>query len=118
MSPPQLIIRLINILGLEVGDYHHDAIWLIVPPPPGCQERQVYQAKLEGFGQECVPGQGRRAAQKAAAALARSWIAWTGTGWIQTDDPRVWAVSWALRGPFQESILQELEIDPEEVVRL
>ena len=110
---PQMILDLLHNLGLEVGDYHRDVHWVT-------QGRKAYRLRLEGWGEECVPGKGRRAAEKAAAQLAETWRGegWTEAGWLKAQDRDVWAITWALRGPFPLKAIRDDDFDPEEVIRL
>jgi hypothetical protein len=109
---PDLVRQVLLTLGLEVGDYHQDVIWVL-------KAGKVYQARLEGWGEDCVPGKGRKAAQTAASKLAQDWFkSWPQAGWVPAEDDEVWAVTWALRGPFPKKVLVENDVDPESVVRL
>ena len=110
---PQLVFSILQTLGLEVGDYHRDVHWVT-------QGRKAYQLRLEGWGEECVPGKGRRAAERAAAQLAETWRAegWPQAGWLKVQDRDVWAVTWALRGAFPLKVIRDDDIDPEKVIRL
>lgn len=112
-SAPALVVDALQTLGLEVGDYHRDAHWVT-------QGRKVYQLRLEGWGQECVPGKGRRAAERAAAQMAEAWRAegWAQAGWLGAQDDDVWAMTWAVNGPFPLKVLKQYDVDSEEVIQL
>jgi hypothetical protein len=77
-----------------------------------------YQVKLEGYGQECVPGKGKKAAKKEAEELAGSWLqeGWAQTGVVTTGDDEAWFVTWGLRGPFTRKQVQDAGVDLEEVL--
>ena len=112
-AAPPLLFAVLQNLGLEVGDYHRDVHWVT-------KDRKVHQLRLEGWGQECVPGKGRRVAERAAAQMAETWRAegWAQTGWLRAEDRDVWAITWALRGPFPLRVLRQNGVDPEEVITL
>ena len=118
MTPaPPLVLRLLRDLGLEVGDYHQDAAFTVVTTSGG--RNKLYQIKLEGYGQDCVPGKGRKAAKKAAEGLAQLLVTkegWAQSGVIETADDEVWCVTWGLRGPFTRRQVREGGVDLEEVI--
>lgn len=96
---------------LQVGDYHREYVFLLHPTG-------IYQVKLEGWGQDCVPGKGPRAAYTQAARLAKEWSQerWFSTGWFKVDDRDVWAMTWAVQGPLDALPDDVDENDPEMVI--
>lgn len=96
---------------LQVGDYHREYVFLLHPAG-------IFQVKLEGWGQECVPGKGPRAAYIQAARLAKEWSQerWFSTGWFKVDDRDVWAMTWAVQGPLDALPDDVDEDDPEMVI--
>lgn len=112
-SAPPMLLSVLQTLGLEVGDYHRDVHWVV-------KDRKAWQVRLEGWGQECVPGKGRRTAEKAATQLAETWLAggWFQAGWLRADDRDVRALTWALRGPFPMNAVLDDGVSSEEVIVL
>jgi hypothetical protein len=88
---------LLEILGLEVGDYHRDCS--IVKSRDG----RWFEVRLEGWGEECVqPREGeypRDVARDASNRLAREWKRqdFPSTGTIWTGDDEVWFLTWGVR---------------------
>ena len=98
MRSLDLILDLVPVVGLEVGDYHAEA--LVVVDRSG----KFFEVKLEGWGPECVPGKGKRAARAESVKLARQWSrAWQRAGSIDVDSADVWALTWAVNGPFKSA---------------
>lgn len=109
-SAPFQVGAALDALGLEVGDYHRpdDLLWIV-------QHDKAWGIKLEGWGPECVPGKGCRAARREAELLAREWRSkFDQAGWLKViEDDRVWAITWAMVGPLAVS-----EADPGDTITL
>lgn len=102
-KPPEPVIAAVEVLGLEVGDYGREHIWVLTGD-------DLWRVKLEGWGQECVPGKGCRAARSEARKLAESWREYEdSTGWFPVEDRRVWAMTWALTGPYDPAGVSEID---------
>lgn len=108
---PPIIYRVIASLGAEVGDYGRGDGMLVR------DRRHAYEIKLEGWGPECVPGEGDVAAYREAARLAATWAhEMDRAGWLLVDaSDDVWAITWGLRTlPIQAL----RDADPDEVLDL
>jgi hypothetical protein len=107
---PDVVWTALQVLGLEVGDYGRDFLWLT-------DGRKAFGVKLEGWGSECVPGKGREEAVREADALGRAWSReGMKAGIVRSDDDQVWAVTWGVVGPLKVSELAEEDL--EEAVRI
>lgn len=118
MTTPPLVLQMLQDLGLEVGDYHHGEEPFTVVTTSGGKNK-LYQVKFEGWGSECAPGKGKKAAKREADALAKLWLekeGWAPTGVVTTSDPETWYVTWGLRGPFSRRKVREAGVDLEEVL--
>ncbi len=100
MTKRDLILELLPVVGFEVGDYHHDEIPVID------RSGKLFYVKLEGWGPECVPGKGKRVARAESEKLAQEWRrGWQETGSIDViKDRDVWAITWAVSGPFEREL--------------
>lgn len=113
----EAVVRDLIRHDLQIGDYHREHVF--VRHPAGVLGDDLFQVKLEGWGAVCVPGQGRRVAEREAKKMAKQWgRQWHTTGWFPVEDEEVWAMTWAVQGPLDPPHDLDEEEDEEQVIDL
>lgn len=99
---PKVVFVALEVLGYEVGDYGRPYIWVLT-------KTSLWRVKLEGWGRECVPGEACEAAHVEAEKLAKAWrYDEDETGFFRVDGGEVWAMTWAVSGPFPRSARKQI----------